>query len=196
MSAKGASMFKRGTTITAIVLGTMLAAGAVPALSADNGTIVGTISVPAVTPCIQISTTSLDFGSASFAAQGADSRAESAGVGVTNCSTVESGITMTGSDATNAGSTWSLTDDWLNCDGRLNRYGLFQFELPERFSGQYLITTPRTLVHRRPPTNDPVQTFAAGESETLGFQVAMPCVGSNGAGQTFTFNIGLTATVV
>jgi hypothetical protein len=189
-------MFKRATTILTVVVATVLAVGAVPALTADNGTIVGTISVSAVSPCIQISTTGLDFGTASFATQGASSREESDGVDVANCSTAESGITMTGSDATNGGSTWSLTDEWLNCDGQLNRYGLHQFELPERFSGQSLITTPRTLFHHRPPTNSTVQTFAAGESETIGFQLAMPCVGSNGAGQTLTFSIALTATVV
>ena len=91
---------------------------------------------------------------------------------------------------------WTLADDWLNCDGSLNRYGLYEFELPERFSGTSLITTPRTVRHYRPRrTRRAVRRFNAGESETLGFQIAMPCVGSSGAGQSLSFSIAMTATV-
>ena len=138
----------------------------------------------------------LDFGTASFAANGSDSRRESAGVDVTNCSSAVSSFAIAGTDAIGPnGLSWSLTDQWLTCDGQLNRYGLFPLELPERYSGQYLVTTPRTLFHHRPPTNSEFQTFNPGEPETIAFQIAMPCVGSHGVGLTFSFNILLTATV-
>ena len=172
-----------------------LSGGAIPALSADNGTIVGTVTANAPAPCIQLSATSLDFGSVSFAANGSDSRAESSGVAVTNCSTAVSTVAIAGTDASGPGGAWTLTDEWLNCDGRLNRYGLFTVELPERFSGDYLVSTQRTLHHRRPPANDGVATFDPTESETFAFQVSMPCVGSVGSGATYSFSIGLTATV-
>ena len=102
---------------------------------------------------------------------------------------------IAGTDATGPGGTWTLTEDWLTCDGRPNRYGLRWAEMPESFSGGRLTTTPITVFHHRPPANTAVQTFTPGESETLAGLMTMPCMGSNGAGQTFSFTIGLTATV-
>lgn len=173
-----------------------LAAGAVPAFTADSGTIVITVTAGAPpAPCIQLSTTALDFGTVSFAANGSNSRGESSGLGVTNCSSAVSTFGIAGTDANGTAGSWALTQNWLTCDGTPNRYGLRWLELPERFSGEALRTTPTTLFHERPPANNPEQTFNPGESETVAFAIAMPCVGSNGAGQTFSFSIGLTATV-
>jgi hypothetical protein len=191
-------MRRRLAAATTALVALTAAVSAVPAFTADTGSIVGTVTAGAPpAPCIQLSTTTLDYGTLSFAANGSHSMAVAgSGVDVTNCSAAVSTFAMAGTDASGPGGSWSLTDRWQICDGSLNKYGLLQIELPEAFTGQYLVTTPRGLVHRRPPTNDPFQTFNPGESEALGFSVAMPCVGSNGAGQTFSFTIGLTATVV
>jgi hypothetical protein len=170
-----------------------LAAGAVPAFTADNGSITGTVSVPDAA-CIELSSTSLDYGTVPFAASGSASRGFSSAITFTNCSSAVSRFAMSGTDASGTGGSWSLTDDWLNCDGRLNRYGLFEVET-DGFPGVYLTTAPKTLVHHRAPANTVEDTFGPGEADELAFILDMPCAGSAGAGRTFSFSVAMTATV-
>lgn len=188
-------MRRRLGVVTLLVAGLALGAGAMPALTADNGSIVGTISVDAVAPCIALSTTALDYGTRPFAATGQSSfRYES--FTVTNCSTAESVFNVSGTNAAaGGGASWALTDDWTACDGTLNKYGLLLAELPESFSNNSITTTPQTLWHYRAPANTVANTFLAGEAETFANGLYMPCVGSDGAGQTLSFGIALTATV-
>jgi len=174
-----------------------LAAGAVPAFTADTGTIAATVTVAAPpAPCIQLSTTTLDFGTAPFATNGNRSQVDSSGITFTNCSpTAVSKFAISATDPSGAGGSWSLTDPWSNCDGRLNKFGAIAAEVPERYLDAILVTTDRTLLHHRPPANNEVQTFDPGESDTFGFSIYLPCVGSTGAGQAFSFSIRLMATV-
>jgi hypothetical protein len=186
--------------ITAVIslLGLVaVAAGAVPAFTADNGSIAGTVTATAPpAPCIQLSTTSLDFGTTRFAvAPQTSSVGISGAITFTNCSTAVSSFGVAGTDATGPAGPWTLTDGWRVCDGRLNRYGLLWWDSPEGFNGDNLSTTPKTLTHHRGTDTTVVQTFDAGESDAFRFSIYMPCVGSNGAGQTYSFGIGLTATV-
>jgi hypothetical protein len=178
----------------ALLLGTALAASAGPAPGADNGNIVGTVSVEAAAPCIQLSATALDYGVHPFAQNGTFSQGR-ADFTVANCGTSESRFLIAGTDAQAGADTWAL-EDWFDCDGRLNIYGSRLAELPESFSGVHLTKTNQALAHYRAPANNPVQTFLANESETFASLVTLPCVGSKGAGKTFSFSIGLTATVL
>ncbi len=187
-------MRTRFVLVVALLVGTALAAGAVPAFTADNGTIVGTVSVEAAAPCIQLSATALDYGVHPFAQTGNFSQGR-ADFTVANCGASESNFLITGTDAQAGADTWTL-EDWFECDGRLNVYGSRLAELPESFSGIHLTKANQTLWHYRAPANTPAQTFLANESETFASLVTLPCVGSSGAGKTFSFNIGLTATVV
>ena len=181
-------------SLTTIVCAITLAVGAAPAFTAGDGTIVGTVSVPAAA-CIQLSTTTLNFGTSPFAANGSSTYGVSGDFGVTNCSTAASTFLISGTNAAGPqGADWALTDNWESCDGSLNKYGLVWAEMPESFSGLSITTTPKTLLHHSPGATVK-STFDASESETLRGVAIMPCTGSDGAGQTRTFSIGLTATV-
>src|SRR5438132_10223825 len=119
-------MGKRVWILTALMAATALAAAAMPAFTADNGTITGTVTVLAPpAPCIQLSTTSLDFTAVLF------NPPQVSHVGIadpittlTNCSTAVSSFGIAGTDASGPAGPWTLTDGWRSCDGRLNRYGL------------------------------------------------------------------------
>jgi len=175
---------------------TALAVGAVPAFTADSGTIAGTVTAAAPpAPCIQLSTTSLDFGTAPFGPPQVLRVGISGAITFTNCSTAVSSFGIAGTDAAGPAGPWTLTDGWRICDGRLNRYGLLWFDVPEGFNGDTLSTTPKTLTHYRAPANTLEQTFNPGEADAFRFSIYMPCAGSNGAGETYSFSIGLTATV-
>jgi hypothetical protein len=190
-------MSRRIWILAALLAATALAASAAPAFSGDSGSIVGTVSVPAPpAPCIQLSTTSLDFGTQAFATNGAHVQA-GRDFSVTNCSPAVSQFTIAGTNATGPGGVWSLTDNWFNCDGTLNRYGLRwdENEAGTFWSGGPLITTPRVLGHVVESLNQWVMTWNPGDAETERVSVEMPCAGSNGAGQQFSFSIGLIATV-
>ena len=187
-------MYRRLGLLTAAVCAGALAVGPVPALTADNGTIVGTISVEAAAPCIQLSTTALDYGVHPFAQQGNYSQGR-ADFTVSNCGGSESRFLIAGTNAQAGNDAWTL-EDWFQCDGRLNVYGSRLAELPESFSGVHLTTAQQPLWHYRAPANSPASTFLGGESETFASLVTLPCVGSVGAGKTFSLNIALTATVV
>lgn len=186
--------------LTALLIATVLAASAAPALSedSDRGTIVGTVKVPGAA-CIRVSSTSLDYGTHPFAANGQLSFAVSdpTTFTVTNCPAAPASIfRISGSHATGPGAmSWTLTDGWSECDGSLNRYGVPWIQRDPYYVGGWLTTTPMTLMHRRSPTADPVATFEPGESAELLAQLNMPCVGSDGAGQTFSFTVGLIAEV-
>jgi hypothetical protein len=190
-------MSKRLWILSALLAATALAAGAMPAFTADNGSITGTVTVPAPpAPCIQLSTTSVDFGTVLF------NPLQVSHVGIsdpittlTNCSTAVSSFAIAGTDANGPAGPWTLTDGWRSCDGRLNRYGLLWFDVPEGFNGDTISTSPKTLTHHRGSSTTVVQTFDPGEADAFRFSLTAPCVGSNGAGQTYSFSIGLTATV-
>jgi hypothetical protein len=173
-----------------------LAAGSVPAFGDDKGTIAATVRASAGV-CIQLSTTSLNFGSHPFAENGQLSFALSdpPTFTVTNCPTApESTFSISGTNANGpGGASWTLTDAWQQCDGTLNRYGIGWAQNDPFNPGGFLTTTPRTVVHRRAPSESPVSTFQPGESAQLLPQVNMPCALSAGAGQAFSFSILLTA---
>jgi hypothetical protein len=189
-------MNRRLLLLAVLVAATAFAADALPAFSADNGTIVGTVSAAAPpAPCIELSSTSANFGTASFAPQLDYRLVPSDPITFTNCGAAVSSFEIVGTDAAGPSGPWTLTDEWLLCDGRLNRYGLLVSEQPEGWEPDSLSTIAKTLSHHRPPANMIEDTFDPGEAEAFKFLLAMPCVGSNGAGETFSFTIGLMATV-
>lgn len=195
-------MSRRVWILIALAAAMALAVGAVPAFTADSGTITGTVHAQApAAPCIELSTTTLDFGTHPFAANGQ----LSFGVGdrsftTTNCATADARFLIAGTHARAEGSSqvWTLTDGWEACDGTLNRFGLlwFESETNNPFTSGRLTTTPSVLTHYRPPDYATPQTvFQPGEAEELGAQVNLPCAGSDGVGSALTFGISLITTV-
>jgi hypothetical protein len=187
----------RKRLLMAALLGSaMLVAGAVPAFTADNGTITGTVSVPAPpAPCIELSTSTLDFGTQPFAASGASSQGYSSAMGLTNCSTALERYFVSATNAAGPSGGWALTQSWGTCDGQLNRYGLASEERPEGRLGPGLRTTPIALFHTRPGVPDLLTWYDPGETDSFAFRIGMPCIGSDGAGESFSFTIALLALV-
>lgn len=170
-----------------------LAATAVPAFTAETQSLNLTVTVqPPPSPCLAFATppgTNVSFGTARFAT--VTSRSMPTGdiaPRFRNCGTANEQVTITGSDATSPSTTWRLTEwDESHCATLplVNAYALW-FGVDGggiyRFVGA---TTGQQVLAAATP----------GADHTLELEMVMPCAGSAGAGETFTFSVMLTAAV-
>ena len=187
-------MRKRLGLIIAAVGLTALAAGAVPAFTADNGTVTLTVTAAApASPCIEFATppgTQVGFGTHPFstAAQ------VSTGLGdvaprFSNCATVSESFLISGTDATSSATTWTLAGGVGNPCPTQGVYRLFYNT--DNF-GSWPITKTNALLQN---LSNQATTFAAGEAHNLGIELAMPCQGTGGGGQTFSLSVNLVAQI-
>jgi hypothetical protein len=190
-------MRRRLLITIAAVATACLAAGAVPALTADNGSVTVTITAqPAAAPCITVAPTSLDFGTLAFSAPSSISRKFIGGAGtsptVTNCGTAGQWMTITGSDA--SGSTGSWTPSGAPADTNpcpdLDTFNLTAYREADT-TQDHRLTSSTVLVRAVGGVGPYVQ--AAGGSDNFGFTLDMPCQGSNGAGEQKTLTVTFTA---
>lgn len=158
----------------ALALGGVLAANAAPTFAADTGSVEATVTV--ATPCILVITTAIDFGSTPFANPDPVG-ISSAGVSYQNCSDSIEHIWVGGTDATGPSATWELDGQApATCAGTLNAFQLW-------FANLYVSEEYREL-----------ELLGANASNAHSAQLYMPCVGSDGAGQTMSFQLTLSAT--
>jgi hypothetical protein len=193
-------MFKTTLVLAALVVCAVVVA---PAYTADNGFVFATVRAQGA-PCIQLSQTSLDYGTVPFAQPGSASappdtnnRADST---VTNCGTDDSLFFVAGSDSyADGASQWALTDNWYTCDGTINKFGvLYDQHFGSSFYTQsYLVTAYRELQHYANPVVGGLDTnrYTPGESVVATFALHMPCVGSARAGLPTFFNVYLLASL-
>jgi hypothetical protein len=156
-------------TATAALLGGL----ASPALAADSVTVDASVSV--VGPCLTTTTNVLDFGQLSLQS------GSSQPIDYTNCSGTVEHVFARGTDAGGGGggADWFLDDSGTPCpDLGLNRYRL------QTFTGFLIGTTDREI--------DEVEAGSDGSAN--GLALFMPCAGSDGIGQTLTFQVIFTAT--
>lgn len=165
----------------ALVVVTVFAASAVPAFTADNGSVAATVTV--ATPCITIDgLTSIDFGVKSFSTPGAP-EAFSVVDSYTNCSSAGENVSARGTNATSGGSppvTWTLTPNNNPCDAGAN-----QFAMSIAKGGTFFLNAS---------SDTQVETLGSGVASTVGLQLHMPCSGSAGTGQQMSFEYIFTAT--
>jgi hypothetical protein len=166
-----------------------LAAGAVPAFTADSGTITVSITAqaPPAAPCIELLDppgTLVDFGTHAFSTlnqpSGAPGDVEPT---FRNCSTADEKVLIHGVDATAPPVTWTLDPNGPYPCGESSPRNAYQ--LVSRVDGAsplFLATTPATRL----------ASAAPGATHTLALDLIMPCSGSDGAGRTFTTSIHLT----
>ena len=149
-------------------------ASASPA-TADDATVEAQVTV--ATTCITVDPTSIDYGILSFSEVGA------ATTSFTNCSAQSQDIFVRGTDAssTTSGATWTLGSS-LSCD-RLNEYALHVDDLST-------LLGPVSLIANNQSLSTEVPSAAVRE---VNADLSMPCTGSDGAGETFTFSIIFTA---
>jgi hypothetical protein len=184
-------MTKRWIAATGAFVVAALSLGAVPAFTADTGTITVTITAQApAAACIELATppgASVSFGTRPFSRSNQTSTARG---DVTprfrNCGTTDANIAISGTDATGASAAWTLDpgfDYTCAASAARNTYLIAYFldSDPVRFLGK----SPTSLLAGADP----------GVDHDLVLDWFMPCEGSDGAGQTFSASILLTATV-
>jgi len=188
---------RRYLIATFALAGLALAAGAVPAFTADSGTINLSVTAQAPpAPCVEFAHppgTQVGFGTHAFstASQGNGGRGDVAPK-FSNCSTATETLYIAGTDAQSAGHTWSL--EYINASTpcpALNQYLLYYSM--DGFGGAPITKTNASLLNLK--TAIYPSTWPAGEQHDLGLSLVMPCQGSDGAGEAFSFNVTLTAAI-
>jgi hypothetical protein len=175
----------------AILALAVLTAGALPAFTADSGTIAVSITAQApAASCLELATppgASVSFGTRPFSRPNQTSTARG---DVTprfrNCGTTNADVTISGTDAAGASTVWALDpgfDYTCAASAARNTYLIAYFldSNPVRFLGK----SPASLLAAAAP----------GVDHDLILDWFMPCEGSDGAGQTFSASIVLMAAV-
>lgn len=177
-----------------------LAGGAGPALTSDNGTVAVTITAEGqATPCITVAPTTLDFGTLGFSSPGVLSTRFVGQDGVTptvtNCGTVGQEIFLAASDATGPSGSWTPAGQAVNTNPcpaidtfnlSANRDGVSQ-SFFARLSGS---PVPALADNGQGSYVQPT-----GAADVFGFQLDMPCQGSNGAGEQKSLTVTFTAVI-
>lgn len=148
--------------------------------SVGGATVVAQVTVPTSAACLELSVTTIDFGTLPLGAVGQPAGPD---VVVTNCSGVSATIFARGTDATTTGAAWAVTDVDATCAGTL---GVDTYRL-----GLQPETGP---VVQLSETNKAVQSLDAGASASQTALIDTACPGSAGAGETMTMQIVLLAT--
>lgn len=158
------------------------ALSALPALSADTGTVNAQVTV--ATACITLDKTLLDFGSLSFSQpnQGGTSQP----LTVTNCGSAAK-LFGRGTDAKNGAGTitWTLVDG-DPCTVGINHYASSLGGSTPSW-GVLLSTADKQLLGN--------SLLGSGSAATMGNGLLMPCTGSSGSGQIMSWQIVFTATL-
>jgi hypothetical protein len=160
-----------------------LGAHAIDGEGSSSGTVNADVTMAAAAACLELSTTSISFGTLGFDARDV---AASPSITLTNCSTNVGTLLARGSDATGPTAAWTLVDDNSTCSDSLgiDRYRL---NLSGPDVGGVGIAPLGT-------TNRTIQSLAAGGSSTHVATIWTPCAGSSGDGETLTFQINYLAT--
>ena len=169
--------------ILALALAALAGGQAGPAVAADSATV--DVDVTVATPCVLATTTSVSFGALPFTPEAfSQTGSGNATIGYESCSGADESVFVHGTDASGTGASWILSHDAFPCQNpELNLYHLAirSTHAPINFA---LSTTDQSL-----------ETAAAGATGAADrLQIQMPCVGADGAGETMSFHVVLTAT--
>lgn len=159
-----------------------LTAGSVPAFTADNGSVTGTVTA-AGAPCITVSPASVGFGTLQFGTTSGPQQ-----VSVFNCGSSPQNTLVSGTDASGSAGTWALTSPVVTPCSGIDKYSLI-YKLLGGGSLFHSIATTQELV--RDTGSIPIP-WGAGNSLGFDLHLVMPCQGSNGAGEQKSFTITYT----
>jgi hypothetical protein len=189
-------MRKRLSWTVALIGATALAASAVPAFTADNGSVVATVSVaPPPAPCIMLTPGSIGFGTLPFSDPAAAStplQDASPQVHFTSCATAGENLFLAASDATTAsGGSWDVPNfgNDNTCTSGSNLYQPYFASFAFGSGRLYNPAADGTYFTR-------VGAFSAGQAADLKFQINMPCRGSAGAGEIVSMTFSALAVLV
>jgi hypothetical protein len=192
-------MKKRWLATVAALAAAALAMSAVPAFTADTGTVAVTVTAQAAaTPCITVAPTTLDFGTLAFSTAGVLSRRFIGGTGtsptVANCGTADQFMTLATTNATGPSGSWTPTGaaDGTNPCPAVNSFNITGHREADANQGIRLTSTPALV-----PAVGGVGPYMQGPnvSDNFGFTLNMPCQGSNGAGEQKSLTLTFTAAV-
>jgi hypothetical protein len=159
-----------------------LGPGPTPTAPPDHGTVDATVTMAQSVVCLELSTSSVDFGTRRFGDVGA---AATPGVTVTNCGGIGEDVLAHGTDATGTGpTTWTL-DDTGTCDGGT---------LP---SDHYALALERQDTNaqvRLSTVNKALETLGGGAAIDHLARIDTPCPGGSGAGVVMSMQITFVAT--
>jgi hypothetical protein len=165
--------------VLAAVLVAVGAGHARPALAADGGTV--DVDVTAAMPCLIVSPTTVHFGTLPFTPdQYSDAGTGIQSIGYESCAGIQETVYARGTDAAGPSSSWTLTKDGVPC--ATPGGNLYRLWLGAAASG-YLDTTDQEI--------ETLDAGAIGAVSNLFLQ--MPCVGSDGAGETMALQVIFTA---
>jgi hypothetical protein len=157
-------------------LGTHPAGGGDPETA--NGVVDAIVTVPTSAACLELSTTSVEFGSVVL---GATDAPASPTIGVTNCSGTTGVVYARGTDAIGSSAAWSLVDSAATCADTL---GVDAYHLRLAGAGTVQLSTE----------NKSLGSVASGAITNQTARIDTACPGSTGAGTTMTFEILFLAT--
>jgi plastocyanin len=137
----------------------------------DTGTVSADVTVPSSAACLELSVTSISFGTLPL---GAEDQPATPSVIVTNCSGLAGTLLASGTNAVSAapGASWSLVDSAATCADTLGTDS-YHLSLASAEANPVALGT----------TNKQVQTLAAGASTTHVAHIDTACPGSSGAGE-------------
>jgi hypothetical protein len=150
----------------------------------DSGVVDADVTVPTSAACIELSTTSVSFGTQLL---GGENLVASPQIEVTNCSGGDQDLLARGTNAAGAGATWQLVNDTGSCGA--GTLATDDYHLKLRFSAAPDVVIPLST------NNAPLQEELAGGDTTF-FEplIDMPCPGSSGSGQTMGMQIVFVVT--
>jgi glycine rich protein len=158
--------------------------GPSPVASADpgSGTVDATVTMAQSAVCLELSASSIDFGTRQFGDVGV---AAAPGITVTNCGGVGEDVLAHGSDATGAGpTTWTL-DDTGTCAGAT---------LPTDHFGLALERQDTNAQVRLSTVNKALETLSGSAAIDHLARIDTPCPGGSGAGAVMSMQITFVAT--
>ena len=157
-----------------------------PTPGSDSGTVDADVTVPTSAACIELSTTSISFGTQRF---GTEDALATPGITVTNCSGVDESLLAHVSAAAGDGATWTPINTPGTCDA--GTLGIDEFHLKIRRPANE--ADPVTLLGA---DNAEIAELSGGADADLEALLDMPCAGSAGAGQTMGMNIVFVVTEI
>jgi uncharacterized protein len=153
--------------------------------ASDHGTVGADVTLQAAAACIELSTSTISFGTLGF---NAESVAATPDVTVTNCSTSASELLASGTNATGPTATWNLAVGASACpDLGLDNYRLALYQAGASPDAPALTNLALQ--------NNTVLNLDPGASSTQSAHIWTPCAGSSGDGEKLTFQINYTAIV-
>ena len=153
-----------------------------PTSDPNTGIVDADVTVPTSAACIELSATSVTFGTQRF---GTEDVPATPSITVTNCSGSDETLLARGTDASGNGASWNLVDAAGTCGA--GTLALHDYHLTLKRGDTDEVTRLST-------NNKAIRPLAAGADGTLDALIDMPCPGSSGAGQTMGMQIVFVVT--